>query len=69
VIHAVGRASANAPRLIDLNWGNDTDPRVTLIGKGVCFDSGGLDIKPSTGMRLMKKTWAALHTCSASRDW
>lgn len=54
-IHAVGRASASAPRLLSLTWGNDKHPRVTLVGKGVCFDSGGLDIKPSSGMRLMKK--------------
>lgn len=54
-IHAVGRASASAPRLVSLNWGDEKHPRVTLVGKGVCFDSGGLDIKPSFGMRLMKK--------------
>ena len=54
-IHAVGRASAHRPRLIDLTWGNPRDPRLTLVGKGVCFDSGGLDIKPASGMRLMKK--------------
>jgi leucyl aminopeptidase len=54
-IHAVGRASASAPRLVSLTWGNENHPRVTLVGKGVCFDSGGLDIKPSSGMRLMKK--------------
>ncbi len=54
-VHAVGRAAAQPPRLIDIRWGETTDPRVTLIGKGVCFDSGGLDIKPSGGMRLMKK--------------
>ena len=54
-IHAVGRASANAPRLIDLRWGRTGAPRVTLIGKGVCFDSGGLDIKPAQGMLRMKK--------------
>lgn len=54
-IHAVGRASASAPRLVSLTWGNEKHPRVTLVGKGVCFDSGGLDIKPSSGMRLMKK--------------
>ncbi len=53
-IHAVGRASARAPRLIDLRWGG-TGPRVTLVGKGVCFDSGGLDLKPAAGMKLMKK--------------
>ena len=54
-IHAVGRAAARAPRLIELNWGRPRDPRVTLVGKGVCFDSGGLDIKAAEGMRLMKK--------------
>jgi leucyl aminopeptidase len=54
-VHAVGRASAKPPCLIDLRWGNPSDPKVTLVGKGVCFDSGGLDIKPSTGMKLMKK--------------
>lgn len=54
-IHAVGRASASAPRLVSLTWGNEKHPRVTLVGKGVCFDSGGLDIKLSSGMRLMKK--------------
>jgi leucyl aminopeptidase len=54
-IHAVGRAAVNSPRLIDFNWGDVTDPKVTLVGKGVCFDSGGLDIKPADGMRLMKK--------------
>lgn len=55
MIHAVGRASAEAPRLIDLSWGNESHPRVTLVGKGVTFDTGGLDIKPSSGMLLMKK--------------
>ncbi|MBO9669213.1 MAG: leucyl aminopeptidase family protein [Sphingobium sp.] len=57
MIHAVGRAAdrGNAPRLIELDWGRDEHPRVALVGKGVTFDSGGLDIKPSAGMRLMKK--------------
>src|SRR5690606_20983226 len=55
MIHAVGRASDKAPRLIDLVWGEKTAPKVTLVGKGVCFDTGGLDIKPSSGMLLMKK--------------
>ena len=55
MIHAVGRASAEAPRLIDLTWGDRMRPKVTLVGKGVCFDTGGLDIKPSSGMLLMKK--------------
>jgi leucyl aminopeptidase len=53
-IHAVGRASSRAPRLIDMRWGN-RGPKITLVGKGVCFDSGGLDIKPGSGMALMKK--------------
>lgn len=54
-IHAVGKAAAKAPRLIDLVWGDDKHPKVTLVGKGVCFDTGGLDIKSTTGMTLMKK--------------
>jgi leucyl aminopeptidase len=54
-IHAVGRASDRAPRLIDLKWGRTGDPKVTLVGKGVCFDSGGLDLKGASGMLLMKK--------------
>lgn len=54
-IHAVGRAATEAPRLICINWGKKTDPRVTLVGKGVCFDSGGLNIKTANGMRIMKK--------------
>jgi leucyl aminopeptidase len=55
LIHAVGRASERAPLLIDLRWGNDRAPKVTLVGKGVCFDSGGLDLKTSAGMLTMKK--------------
>jgi leucyl aminopeptidase len=55
LIHAVGRASPRAPRLIDLTWGDATHPKVTLVGKGVCFDTGGLDIKPDAGMLIMKK--------------
>ena len=56
-IHAVGRAAAShrRPRLIDLVWGDPAAPKVTLVGKGVCFDSGGLDLKPSSNMKLMKK--------------
>ncbi len=54
-IHAVGRAAADAPRLIEITWGDPTHPTVALVGKGVCFDSGGLDIKPAAGMKLMKK--------------
>jgi leucyl aminopeptidase len=55
LIHTVGMASPRAPRLIDLTWGNPKHPKVTIVGKGVCFDTGGLDIKPSSGMLLMKK--------------
>lgn len=55
MIHAVGRASDRAPRLIDLRWGATHAPKVTIIGKGICFDSGGLDIKPASAMALMKK--------------
>jgi len=54
-IHMVGRASEHLPRLIDLTWGDENAPKVTLVGKGVCFDSGGLDIKSVDGMRYMKK--------------
>ena len=54
MVHAVGRASASPPRLIDMRWG-ESGPRVTLVGKGVCFDTGGLDIKPASNMLLMKK--------------
>lgn len=55
LIHAVGRASTRAPRLIDLTWGPEDARTVTLVGKGICFDTGGLDIKPASGMGLMKK--------------
>ena len=55
MIHAVGRGSARAPRLIDLTWGDPKAPKLTLVGKGVCFDSGGLDLKTAQGMRMMKK--------------
>jgi len=57
LIHAVGQAATRdrAPRLLELEWGDPTHPRVALVGKGVCFDTGGLDLKPSAGMRLMKK--------------
>lgn len=54
-IHTVGRAAENQPRLIDIVWGSPRNPKVTLVGKGVCFDSGGLDIKPSGSMLMMKK--------------
>ena len=54
MIHAVGRAAEQQPRLIDLKWGS-TGPKLTLVGKGVCFDTGGLDLKPAASMALMKK--------------
>ncbi|MDQ5910620.1 MAG: leucyl aminopeptidase [Pseudomonadota bacterium] len=62
VIHAVGRASVHPPRLLDLRWGDPAYPKVTLIGKGVCFDSGGLDLKSSGAMRLMKKDMGGAAT-------
>ena len=57
LIHAVGKAAAreHAPRLIELEWGDPRHPRIAIVGKGITFDSGGLDIKPASGMRLMKK--------------
>ncbi len=55
MIHAVGRAAPQPPRLLDLLWGDEADPKITLVGKGVTFDTGGLDIKTSAGMLLMKK--------------
>jgi leucyl aminopeptidase len=61
-IHAVGRASSRAPRLIDIVWGNPSAPKVTLVGKGVCFDTGGLDLKTAAGMRLMKKDMGGAAT-------
>ena len=67
-IHAVGRASADPPRLVDLRWGDPSAPRVTLAGKGVCFDTGGLDLKPASGMRLMKKDMGgAAHVLGLAR--
>jgi leucyl aminopeptidase len=67
-IHAVGRASTREPRLIDLRWGDAVRPRVTLVGKGVCFDSGGLNIKPAAGMRYMKKDMGgAAHVLGLAR--
>jgi leucyl aminopeptidase len=67
-IHAVGRAAAQAPRLIDLRWGEALHPKVTLIGKGVTFDSGGLNIKPGSGMALMKKDMGgAAHALALAR--
>jgi leucyl aminopeptidase len=70
MIAAVGRAASadRAPRLIELEWGDETKPRIALVGKGVVFDSGGLDIKPSSGMRLMKKDMGgAAHVLALAR--
>ncbi|MES2844260.1 MAG: leucyl aminopeptidase family protein [Pseudomonadota bacterium] len=61
MVHAVGRASPRAPRLLDMRWGT-AGPRLTLVGKGVCFDTGGLNIKPSSGMLLMKKDMGGAAT-------
>jgi len=61
-IHAVGRASDDPPRLLDLVWGDPSHPKLGLVGKGVCFDSGGLDIKPAAGMKLMKKDMGGAAT-------
>jgi leucyl aminopeptidase len=67
LIHAVGRAadSKRAPRLIELRWGKSTDPKVTLVGKGVCFDTGGLDLKPESAMLIMKKDMGGAATVLA----
>ncbi len=65
LIHAVGRAAAKPPRLVDFSWGPEDAPKVTLVGKGVCFDTGGLDIKPSSGMYLMKKDMGGAATALA----
>ena len=65
LIHAVGRAAAGAPRLIDMSWGDAAHPKVTLVGKGVCFDTGGLDIKPDIGMLNMKKDMGGAATALA----
>ena len=70
MIHAVGRAADKtfAPRLIELRWGDPAHPRVAIVGKGICFDSGGLDIKPSSAMRLMKKDMGgAAHALALAR--
>jgi leucyl aminopeptidase len=62
MIHAVGRASDQEPRLLDMIWGNEADPKITLVGKGVCFDTGGLNIKPASSMGLMKKDMGGAAT-------
>jgi leucyl aminopeptidase len=65
LVSAVGAGSTRAPRLIDLTWGKDSDPKITLVGKGVCFDTGGLDIKASSGMLNMKKDMGGAATALA----
>jgi leucyl aminopeptidase len=67
LIHAVGRAAdkSRAPRLIELRWGKASDPKLTLVGKGVCFDTGGLDLKPENAMLLMKKDMGGAATVLA----
>ena len=65
LIHAVGKASAQAPRLVEFTWGETAAPKVTLVGKGVCFDTGGLDIKPDAAMLLMKKDMGGAATALA----
>ncbi len=65
MIHAVGRGSPRVPRLIDIHWGRANAPKVTLVGKGVCFDTGGLDIKPASAMLTMKKDMAGGATVLA----
>jgi leucyl aminopeptidase len=70
MVAAVGRAASpdRAPRLVELEWGDERHPRIAIVGKGVCFDSGGLDIKPSSGMRLMKKDMGgAAHALALAR--
>ncbi|MDB0015498.1 leucyl aminopeptidase family protein [Amylibacter sp.] len=62
MIHAVGRASDQEPRLLEMKWGNKNNPKVTLVGKGVCFDTGGLNIKPTSSMGLMKKDMGGAAT-------
>ena len=65
MIHAVGRAAVEAPRLVDFSWGDEAAPKVTLVGKGVCFDTGGLNIKPDAAMLLMKKDMGGAATALA----
>jgi leucyl aminopeptidase len=68
MIHAVGRAASEAPRLLDLRWGEADAPKVTLIGKGVCFDTGGLNLKPGNYMDLMKKDMGGAALAIALAD-
>jgi leucyl aminopeptidase len=68
MIHAVGRAAERAPRLIDIGWGEDGAPLVAIVGKGVAFDTGGLDIKPSSAMLIMKKDMGGAAAALALAD-
>jgi leucyl aminopeptidase len=68
MVHAVGRASPRAPRLIDMTWGDPSHPKVTLVGKGVAFDTGGLNIKPDSAMLLMKKDMGGAATAIAAAE-
>ncbi|MGI9506273.1 MAG: leucyl aminopeptidase family protein, partial [Geminicoccaceae bacterium] len=65
-VHTVGRASSRAPRVIDLTWGDADAPKLTLVGKGVCFDTGGLDLKPASAMAIMKKDMGGAATTLAT---
>src|SRR5437764_10858393 len=62
LVYAVGRAALEMPRLVEFSWGRAGAPKVTLVGKGVTFDTGGLDIKPASGMELMKKDMGGAAT-------
>jgi leucyl aminopeptidase len=67
-VHAVGRAASRPPRLLEIHWGNPKHPKVAIVGKGVCFDTGGLDLKTAEGMRLMKKDMGgAAHALALAR--
>lgn len=68
MVHAVGRGSTRAPRLIDMTWGDPSHPKVTLVGKGVAFDTGGLNIKPDSAMLLMKKDMGGAATAIAAAE-
>ena len=68
MVHAVGRGSVRAPRLIDITWGDPSHPKVTLVGKGVAFDTGGLNIKPDAAMLLMKKDMGGAATAIAAAE-
>lgn len=68
-IHAVGRASQTEPRLLSLTWGNERNPHVTLVGKGVCYDTGGLNLKSAYGMRIMKKDMGGASHAIGLAQW